>query len=195
MFAGLVHRELIGRTDIHDGPGWLEVLADSAYNRTKLGDAPAHRYKAEPSLPLNPRAWELLEQAGETLLRWLSIASHGQSAALWTTTGDWAPYAAAAKWLAEHTTAVAWCDDADLCFDEVRSLIAAIEYCVNRPKLLLACGPCPTLIAPMVECGYPLEAPVETVEITCRSCGVTHNVECLRKQLLATIGHRRYTRA
>ena len=195
MFAGLVRRDMVGRAGDRLGPGWLECLADAAYNRTKLGNAPVHRYRAEPSLPLNPRAWELLDQAGETLIRWLGIASGSQYATLWQSTGDWAPYAAAAKWLAEHTAALAGHEDADCCFDEVRALIAAIERCVNRPPPLLACGPCPTLIAPTVECGYPLEAPFEAVEITCRSCDTVHNVERLRKLLLVTIGHRRYTRA
>ena len=195
MFTGLLGRDNVNirNGDRRRAPGYLELLRDTAYNRTRLGDSPIHHRNGDRPLPLNPRAFDLLAHADETLGRWF-CAAHGQGPQ-WTSTRQATMAAMCAYWLAEHTALLARLPDVDSCFDEVRALIAAIERCINRPPPLLACGPCPTLVGPNVECGYVLQAPAEAVEITCRQCGSTHSVDRLKKQVLAAIGHRRYTRA
>lgn len=218
MFEGMFIRQLVdwrtGRSV--RGPGYLELLADAARNRTRLGDGGRRRYSAgrlvtytdeRPATNGNgTEGQRILERDldnGKLALKCVLTDGrvNGHAVELLNraraTTVKWSAELLNARWGAKMTkgaNALAGHPQAKQCFEEMDTLIKDIERCINRPVDPIAVGPCPTLIAPDRECGRALEAYPGVVEVTCQVCRVTYNVERQRSVHLAAIGHRRYNR-
>lgn len=205
MFRGMFVRYLVDHRSGRSvrGPGWLELLDDAARNRTRLGDGGRRRYTAgrlvtytderSASDGPGPEGQRLFDQdlhnGRMTLTSLLADGRiNGRAAELHTRAR-----AAVIHWGA-HANGMANHPEAKQCYLEMHRLVKDIEHCINRPVPPIAIGPCPTRTSPDSECGWALEARVGAVEVTCRKCRMTYNVEKLRNEHLASIGHRRYNR-
>lgn len=206
MFEGMFVRYLVdyrtGRSV--RGPGYFELLSDAARNRTRLGDGGRRRYSAGRLVTYTDerpaadgtgtegqRVFEQDLDAGKMALRYVLTDGRVNSRAV--ELHDRAR-ATTIYWCSKVNGNFAGLPDAKVCFEQMQQLIKDIERCINRPVEPVAVGPCPTLVAPDRECGWALEAHPGEVEVTCRACRMTYNVEKLRMLHMASIGHRRYTR-
>lgn len=107
-------------------------------------------------------------------------------------------------WLSEHTAAIACDEAAGEHHRDVVRIVGDILHAINPPTPPRFCGPCPSSVdAPHRDCqqrhphpcGNRLMAPRTAIEVTCRQCRETHNVERLIKRLLADVDHWRFDRA
>lgn len=203
MFRRQLVDYLTGRSV--EGPGYLELLADAARNRTRLGDGGRRRYSQSrlvtytderPTENGGTVGQRILEQhltTGRLTLRYALADGrvNGRAIELLSraraTTFYWCARMNGNGSIAAHP-------DAKTCFEQMDQLVKDIERCINRPVEPVAVGPCPTRVAPDRECGWALEAHPSAIEVTCRVCQMTYNVEKLKNEHLASIGHRRYTR-
>ncbi|TDH48505.1 hypothetical protein E2F47_23605 [Mycobacterium eburneum] len=98
-----------------------------------------------------------------------------------------------ALWLAQHVSAIACDEGAAVAYREIAQIVADIERCINRPLPPRFVGPCPTPLdaghhhdcdkAHPHACAIALTAGRSATEVTCPSCGATHNVEELTQRL------------
>lgn len=108
------------------------------------------------------------------------------------------------EWLLGHVDVIAGDEGVGQTFAEIRKHTADILHVINPPTPPRFCGPCPSSVdAPHGDCqqrhphpcGNRLMAPRTAIEVTCRACRETHNVERLIKRLLADVDHWRFDRA
>jgi hypothetical protein len=196
---------------------WLEGMEDARLGRTRLGESA--RQSSERSTPLLVRLgpkhkWEgspveVLKAFHGTMATWIRhlTESRGttfrpvQSVPVWfigPLPVGWRrlarEYVASsidcAEWLATHVSAIACDEAAGELFNDVKSVVEAIERAVNRPVPPRDLGPCPTMVnadrCPVKEphhhphaCAFRLSAPRKATEVHCPSCKTTHRVRDL----------------
>jgi hypothetical protein len=109
-----------------------------------------------------------------------------------------------AWWLSENAQAIALDEAAGEHHADISRIVGDILRVINPPTPPRFCGPCPSTIDRAHgqcqqhhphPCGNRLMAPRTAIEVTCRSCRETHNVERLIKRLLADVDHWRFDRA
>jgi len=97
---------------------------------------------------------------------------------------DWRPtLPEIANWLAVHVHSLA-CDEAAGTWKrDVDGLVRRIEKVIDRPPAPRFCGPCIHYVEHNRHCGALLYARREAIEVTCRTCRTTHNIEQLSRYL------------
>ena len=162
-------------------------------NETDLDKARAARAKAALAHALaagrvNAKASELLGAIDDSLRYWVKeiCDTRGVVYERSPLARATAPGSEFATWLRVHITAVSASEFAgDICGDIETHLDDIIEA-VNRPRHVLFLGLCPTWDDDRHStCGRRLRAPQDAIEVHCRACGHTHNVNRLLMGQLA----------
>lgn len=109
---------------------------------------------------------------------------------------DWRPtLPEIANWLATHVHSLACDESAGQWKRDVDGLVKRIEKVIDRPTPPRFCGPCIHYVEHNRHCGRLLYARRDAIEITCRACHTTHNIERLSMNLENRIGVMRFTSA
>lgn len=108
----------------------------------------------------------------------------------------WQPTTAeVARWLATHAHALACDEAAGRWKREVDALVAGIKKVIDRPPTPRFCGPCIHYVEHNRHCGRLLYARRDAIEVTCRTCRTTHNIEHLSRYLENRADIMRFTSA
>lgn len=141
---------------------------------------------------VNARASELLAEIADSLQYWVKELCDARGAAYvrpgrtkWTALGS--EYAI---WLRINVAAISGSEYASDITGDIEGHLDDIVAAVNRPMPVRDLGRCPTWVENGPTdlagdyCGRPLRAPVDAVEIHCRSCKATHNVNRLLLEMM-----------
>ncbi|ADL71249.1 hypothetical protein ISLAND3_67 [Mycobacterium phage Island3] len=211
------------RNALNDLPWWLERLEEAVVGQVRLGDpgrrgTKTHeldaytgpdaaeklaqaladgRFRRSAVLALgrvNPKASRLRDRARAELVVWVRYLCehHGAEVPRDTETRE------LAKWLEQHTQAIAGDEAAKDCHNAVVDLIEQIRRVVNRPEPPEYCGPCQHQftveerdarrerdLEDRAECRTQLYARRGARWVRCPECGTEHEVATLQEALLA----------
>lgn len=182
--------------------GLLDALDDVVTRQTCLGGGGGHRKRGdEIRAPFEPdtadnkstrqgQASTLLHAARNTLSTIVRDVCE--------TRGVPVPrldVAACASWCAQHVHSLACDESAGQWKRDVDGLVKRIEKVIDRPTPPRFCGPCIHYVEHDRHCGRLLYARRDAIEITCKACHTTHNIERLSINLENRIGVMRFTSA
>ncbi|WP_063039691.1 hypothetical protein [Nocardia pseudovaccinii] len=99
-----------------------------------------------------------------------------------------------ALWLHEHSMSVRLDEAAGQIHADITRAVAAGMVIINPPPMLAYRGPCPAMLVsglgPTRECGFPLYAERDELDVTCVRCKSVYRSAKLEQHLLARIGGR-----
>jgi hypothetical protein len=203
----------IGHTRLGDGGRRSEPDGLVRYTDATEGDERLERDVSQGRLSLdralaaggvNAKASRLLDEIGNMLTTWVRHLCEQRGIAIpgAERNGDGPKlhsgnsYRAASRWLLQNVSAIAADEGAGECLRDITEALVRIEHAVNRPIPPRFIGPCPGADPEddRRQCTTRLSARREAIEVTCRRCKSTHNVETLIKRLLADVDHWRFSR-
>ncbi len=121
----------------------------------------------------NAKASDLLTEVTDTLGRWVTALCEAQN--LTPARGR-----SALVWMRHNVSLIAASEHAATIMDDVERLRRNVERVVNRPIPVRDLGPCPTWVDDTEEpCGRTLRSPAGDIDVYCRGCNTTHNVNRL----------------
>ena len=157
--------------------------------RARRARAKAALAHALASGGINAHASELLAEVADSLGYWMRVLCEARGITPPRLGASPVLGGLAAKWLAANIGAVALSEDAGDIATDIECRQDDIVRMVNRPIPIRFLGKCPSWIQdqpdqPDGPCGATLRAPDDAIEVQCRHCRNTHNVNWL---MLATM--------
>lgn len=154
--------------------------------RTRQGQASDLLREARNTLTTIVR--DVLETRGVEVRRAFKVVDRELVGPLlpgWRRAGnDWRPtLPEIANWLAVHVHSLACDESAGVWKRDVDGLVRRIEKVIDRPPAPRFCGPCIHYVERNRHCGALLYARRDAIEVTCRTCRTTHNIEHLSRYL------------
>lgn len=163
--------------------------ADSTPEKVKLTrQGQASRLLREARNTLTTIVRDVLESRGVEVRRAFKVVDREMVGPLlpgWRRApGDWRPtLPEIANWLAVHVHSLACDESAGQWKRDADGLVRKIEKVIDRPPAPRFCGPCIHYVEHNRHCGALLYARREAIEVTCRTCRTTHNIEQLSRYL------------
>lgn len=193
-------RKSTRRTDL-DGEKPLAECIEPLPNGDDLDKARKAREQHALSVALaaggcNARASQLLSEIADSLAYWVRVLCETNGRPVPQLPAGRSHGAPQAIWLAVHVDSIAAHEDAADIASDVVGHLEDITTAINRPVPVRELGHCPTWVErDNRPCGVPLRAPADDVEVYCRRCRQSHNVNRLLLARMEELEHRHYTAA
>ena len=128
----------------------------------------------------NARASELLAEIDDSLGYWMRTLCEDRGLEVPNLPAGRSLGRGKARWLRKHLSAIVTSPSAGDIAMDIETHLEDIVEAVNRPRHILFLGLCPTWDDDRnTTCGRRLRAAQEAIEVHCRACAATHNVNRL----------------
>lgn len=181
-------------------PGLLANLTDVVVRQTRISTGSGHRKRGDemPGLyePDTEKGRRTKQGEADTLLHAARNSLTTIAREMCETRGVLVPKVdteAVARWLAANVHSLACDDAAGQWKAEIDGLVRKAWKVMDRSEPPQFCGPCTHYVEHNQHCGRLLYAKRDAIEITCRTCKTTHNIEYLTRNLSNRIRHMRFT--